>query len=272
MADNLSSLISDAFTIYSEAYLKIGRIGLKVVELKGSPLQPKLWAELVYATRLYRVIEPSIVLNGGGTAIIGVVGDIDTINNLLLKLKRAVKLYNGIAFPTPLTEFVFAFGSGGDTDATYITAVLEGGLANSRKMTQGNGILVTDNGPQGNIVITNTGAIDSVGVAMNASPVNLDLNSLIERWFYGTTNITAAVTFTKSGDSNARKLKINFVIDGLTPGGSTHDLTFWANTKSSDGRWLPGNKWRPIEDGEYTAEAWTFDGVNWIISFSDIIS
>jgi hypothetical protein len=277
MADNLSALLSDAFTIYSEAYLKIGRIGLKVSELQGSPLQPKLWKELVYATRLYRVISPSIVLNSGGTAITGVIGDIDTINNLLLKLKRSVKLYSAIGFPTPLTGYIFVVSdSGSDVDATYITATLEGGLPNSRRILNGNGISLTDGGPQGNMVIVNTAAIDTVAVSLNSSPVNLNFNSLVERWFYGNTNVIAAVTFTKSGDGNARRMKLNFTISGLTPGGSTHDLTFWANTKSSDARWNPGGvnplKWRPIEDGEYTAEAWTFDGVNWIISFSDIIS
>src|SRR6185503_20616650 len=113
MADNLSSLISDAFTIYSESYRKIGQIGVRVVELDKAPSQPRRWNELVYATRLFRNISPSITLNGGGTAIAGVVGDIETMNNLLLKLKRAVKLYDVPVFPTPLTEFVFNLGSGG---------------------------------------------------------------------------------------------------------------------------------------------------------------
>lgn len=272
MADNLSLLVSDAFEIYSESYAKIGRIGRKIVDLDGAAAQPKLWNELVYATRLFRVIEPSIILNSGGTAIEEVVGEISLINNLLLKLKRACKLYSENLFGTPLTGYEFVIGDGGNSDATYITQTLEGSLPNSRRALAGTGISLTDGGPQGNLVITNTGAINSVGVSMAGSPVNLDLNSLIERWFYGTTNITGAITFTKSNDSNAKRLQLNFVISGLTPGGSTHDLTFWANTKSSDGRWLSGNKWRPIEDGEYTAEAWTFDGVNWIIAFSDKLS
>jgi hypothetical protein len=274
MADNLSALLSDAFTIYSEAYAKIGRIGWKVADLQGSPTQPKLWNELTYATRLFRVIEPSITLNGGGTAIIGVVGDVELINNLLLKLKRACKLYTEDVFPTPLTGYVFVTGTGGgaDADATYITQAIEGGLPNSRRASPGIGISLTDGGPQGNLLITNTAAINSVGVSMAASPVNLDLNSLIERWFYGTTNITGTRTFTLSNTASARGFKLNFVISGLTPGGSTHDLTFPSSFKSSDGRWLSGQVWRPIEDGEYQAEASTFDGINWIISFSDKIS
>lgn len=272
MADNLSSLISDAFMIYSEAYLKIGRIGLKVVELKGSPLQPKLWNELVYATRLYRVIEPSIVLNGGGTAIIAVVGDIATMNNLLLKLKRAVKLYTENVFPTPLTEFVFISGSGGDSDASYITAVLEGGLANSRRATAGTGISLIDGGPQGNMQINNTAALTALQVDTSGSTPSLNMASLIERLFYGSVNITGLKTWSIANGTNARRFQLNFVISGLTPGGSTHDQTFPATFKSSDGRWLSGQRWRPIEDGEYEASASTYDGVNWIISFGDKIS
>lgn len=273
MADNLSLLVSDAFEIYSESYAKIGRIGRKIVDLDGAAAQPKLWNELVYATRLFRVIEPSIILNSGGTAIEGVIGEIALINNLLLKLKRACKLYSENLFGTPLTGYEFVIGDGGgDSDATYITQALEGGLPNSRRAVAGTGISLTDGGPQQNLVITNTGAINSVGVSMAGSPVNLDLNSLIERWFYGTTDITGATTFTKSNDGNARRLKLNFVISGMVFGSSTHDLTFWANTKSSDARWQGGGVWRPIEDGEYTAEAWTFDGVNWIIAFSDKLS
>lgn len=112
MAD-LSSLLKDAFTIYSEAYLKIADLGVEVVDLEGDRKQPKKISQLIEATSLYGVISPSIILNDAGTAIAGVIGDIDTINNLLLKLKKAVGIYSVPAFPTPLTTFSFSFGGDG---------------------------------------------------------------------------------------------------------------------------------------------------------------
>lgn len=167
-------------------------------------------------------------------------------------------------------------GSGGGSvagDETFVTVSTQAALANSRRAVNGRGISITDGGPLGDLTIINTASKDSVSIAMNASPINLDLNSEIERWFYGSTVIEEARTFTKSNDSVARKLKIDFVISGLTPGASTHDLTFWANTKSSDSRWNPGGAaplvWRPMENGNYEAEAWTMDGVNWKIAFSE---
>jgi hypothetical protein len=110
---SLSSLISDAFTIYSSAYSKIAEIGVEVVDLEGSPRQPRKINQLIESTNLYYTISPSIELNDDGDEIIGVNGDVATINNLLLKLKRAVGLYKLPAFPTPLTSFSFNLSDGG---------------------------------------------------------------------------------------------------------------------------------------------------------------
>jgi hypothetical protein len=268
MADNLSSLISDAFTIYSEAYRKIGQIGVRVVELDKAPSQPRRWNELVYATRLFRNISPSITLNGGGTAIIGVVGDIQTINNLLLKLKRAVKLYDVPVFPTPLTEFVINLGSGGaDADATYITVITEGGLPQSRRLSQGAGISLTDNGAQGTYEVGNTAALTSLQFDSSINPV-LNLNSLIERLFYGSVAITGLRTWSLSNTTNARRLQAIFSISGLTPGDSTHNQTLWANTViyTSAGITPSSGVFQPLENREYEIDATTYDGVNWRVN------
>ena len=276
MADNLSALLANAFTIYSDAYSKIGRVGLKVVQLKGKPAQPKLWKELAYAVSIFSVIEPSIVLNGGGTAIVGIVGDVDVINNLLLRLKRAVKIFPGNEFPTPLTGYTFVTGeSGADADASYITAIAEGTLGQSRRLTQGVGISLTDGGPAGNMMVTNTAAISAVEVDTSVSPIVLDMDGLMERFFYGSVPITGLRTWQVINAGTARRIKLNFVISNMTPGDATRDQTFPPEFKSSDARWHPDvvpYEWRPIEDGEYTAEAFTFNGVDWIIEFSDIIS
>lgn len=268
MANNLSGLISDAFTIYSEAYSKIGTMGVRVVDLDKSPLQPKLWAELVYATRLYRVISPSIVLNDDGDAIIAVYGDISTMNNLLLKLKRAVRLYDSPVFPTPLTEFVFnlADTGGADADATYLTVVTEGNLPNSRRPIAGTGMSITDNGPQGTFVFNNTAAVDSVQVNTAINPV-LDINGQIERFFYGSVAITGTRTWSLTNTTNARRLQATFVISGLTPGDSTHDQTLWANTTifTISGETPSPGVFRPGQDGRYEIIATTYDGVNWVV-------
>ncbi len=115
MAD-IASLIRDAFTVYSESYAKIAELGVEIVDLKGEPAQPKKINQLIEVTRLYRVISPSIILNDDGDAIIGIRGDVQVINNLLLKLKRAAGLFRLPAFPTPLTTFDFNFGGDGGFD------------------------------------------------------------------------------------------------------------------------------------------------------------
>ncbi len=269
MASNLSALITDAFTIYSESYIKIGELGVDVARLVGSPNQPKKIKQLISCTGLYDVVSPSINLNSGGTAIEGVVGDIQTINNLLLKLKRCVKLYDVPVFPTPLTEFVFNMGSGGgaDADATYITVITEAGLPQSRRLASGTGISLTDNGAQGSMQINNTNAIDSIVVNTAINPV-LDLNGQIERLFSGSVAITGTRTWSKINDGNTLRLGALFSISGLTPGDSTHDQTFWANSSifTFSGATPSAGVWQPLQDGTYEIDATTYDGVNWRIN------
>ncbi len=268
MADNLSSLLADAFSIYSEAYIKIGELGDKVADLVGSPSQPKKINQLIECSRLYRVISPSIVLNGGGTAIVGIIGDIATINNLLLKLKRCVGIGELPAFPTPLTEFVFNFGNGGaDVDATYITVITEGGLPQSRRLAAGSGTTITDNGAQGTIEIGSSSALTSVQFDSSVNPV-LNFAGMIERLFYGSVAITGLRTWSLSNTSNAKRLQALFTISGLTPGDSTHDQTLWANSTiyTSAGLTPSAGVFRPLENREYEIEATTYDGVNWRVN------
>lgn len=271
MASSLAALITDAFTIYSEAYVKIGQWGKRVVALNKKPGQPKLWNDLVYATRLFRVIEPSIIRNGGGTAIIGIIGEISLINNLLLKLKRATRLYDLAAFPTPLTSIVFTLGAGGgaDADATFVTVGIEGLLANSRRAAAGSGISLTDGGAQGTLLFTNTNAIDAVQVDTSINPV-LNINSLLERFFYGSVAITSTKTWSLSNAGNARRISGEFTISGLTPGDSTHDQTWPANFTMSDARWEQNGakKWTPIDNGLYEFSAQTNNGVTWRLEIS----
>lgn len=271
MADNLSALIKDAFTIYSESYIKIGEIGSKVVDLKGKPGQPKKIKQLIEAVALYSVISPSINLNSGGTAIEGVTGDIETINNLLLKLKRAVKLYDLPVMPTPLTEFVFNLGNGGaDPDLTYITVITEAGLPQSRRLAQGSGVAIVDNGAQGTIEISSTAGLSSLQVVYSASPITLNMAGLIERLFYGAGSINGLRTWALSNSSNAKRLQAIFTITGLTPGASTHDQTLWANTVISTvaGIVPSAGVFRPMQDGDYEIEATTYDGTNWKVKIT----
>lgn len=270
MANNLSSLITDAFTVFSEAYTKIGQLGFQIAGLDGSPLQPEKMKQLVYATQLFSVIEPSLILNGGGTAIVGVVGEVCTMNNLLLKLKRVLKLFSLPAFPTPLTDIDINIGGGGgaDADATYITVVTEGGLPQSRRLAAGAGISFTDNGAQNTLEVTSTGAaLSSLEVDYSINPV-LNFATLVERLFYGNQAITGLRTWSLSNAGNAKRLQAVFTINGLTPGGSTHDQTLWANTTiyTMAGSTPSSNIFRPIQDGDYEIEATTYDGVNWRVN------
>lgn len=274
MASSLAALITDAFTIYSEAYVKIGTWGSRVVDLDKKPGQPKLWAELTYAAELFGAVTPSIILNGGGTAIVGVIGNIQLVNNLLLKLKRATRLFDLPTFPTPLTDIVInlGFGSGGaDADSTFVTVATEGLLANSRRQAAGVGISLTDGGPQGTLIITNTNAIDSIQVDTSINPV-LNVNSLLERFFYGSVAITSTKTWSLSNAGNAKRISGEFVISGLTPGASTHDQTWPANFTMSDTRWEQNGskKWTPIDNGTYEFIATTNNGVTWRLEISDV--
>ncbi len=268
MADNLSSLLSDAFTIYSESYSKIGQIGVRVADLVASPGQPKKINQLIECTSLYDVISPSITLNDAGTAIVGVVGDIDTINNLLLKLKRCVGLYDVPVFPTPLTEFVFNMGSGGsDPDATYITVSAEGLLPNSRRLAAGPGVTLTDNGPQGTIEASASGTLTALEVDYSINPV-LNLAGFVERLFYGNGPITGTRTWSLLNASNTKRIQAVFTISGLTPGDSTHDQTLWANTTiyTAVGATPSAGVFQPLDNREYEIDATTYDGVNWRVN------
>lgn len=269
MANNISPLIHDAFTVYAESYRKIGQLGFEIAGEDGSPLQPAKMQQLTYATRLFRVIEPSVILNGNGTAIVGIVGEVSTINNLLLKLKRVLKLFTVPVFPTPLTNIVINLGSGGgaDADATYITVVTEGGLPQSRRLAAGSGTSLTDNGPQGTMEINATGALTSVQVDYSVNPV-LNFATLVERLFYGNQAINGLRTWSLTNDGNARRLQAIFSISGLTPGASTHDQTLWANVTifTAAGSTPSANVFRPVQDGDYEIEATTYDGVNWRVN------
>jgi hypothetical protein len=122
MARNLSALITDAFAIYSEAYIKIGQLGSKVVDLNGQPRQPAKIKQLIESTMLYKIVSDSINLNDAGTAIEGVIGQVATMNNLLLQLKRSIGLNSIPLFPTPLTVFT-EIGGGAPGGSSVLESV-----------------------------------------------------------------------------------------------------------------------------------------------------
>lgn len=271
---NLSTLLSDAFTIYSESYVKIGQLGVKVVDLENSPAQPKKTDQLIACTRLYRIIGESIILNDAGTAIKWIVGDVAIINNLLLKLKLCCGLYSLPAFPTPLTEFVFNFGTGSGgatTSATYITVDQEVDLTQSRRLILGgDGILsLTDGGALGNLSLV-ANLLDIAAIDTSVNPMVINMNSYKERLFKGNANITTTRTWSVSNTTNARRFQFLFTISGLTSGGSTHDQTMPSEFSMSDARWTTSTKkWRPIDNGVYQAIGTTYDGVNWTLVISE---
>jgi hypothetical protein len=271
---NLSSLITDAFNIYSEAYVKIGQLGSKVVDLKGSSLQPSRVRQLVHCTRLYRVITPSLILNDAGTAITWVVGDVGVMNNLLLRLKRCVGLYDLPVFPTPLTDIVIDLsgGSGGNSNASYLTQNTESSLPQSRKLlVSGNLISDVDGGASGNRVLS-ANLMDIASVDVSGSTPAINMNNELYRLFKASANITGTKTWSIS--NAGKKFEMLFVISGLTPGASTHDQTWPSTFKMSDARWeLNGSKkWTPATNGEYIAKGTTYDGTNWRLEISEAYS
>lgn len=275
MATNLSALIGDAFTVYSESYRKIGTIGVKIVDLDKLPGQPQKYDQLRLATQLLTIISQFITLNGGGTAIIGVKGDMGMTNALLLKLKRVVRLFDLPAFPTPLTDLIISLsgGSGGaSSSATYITVAIEAALAQSRRLQANGGLTLDDGGAQGNITIEgnylNLGSVDT-----SANPMVLDMDSVREMIFGSSANITGAKTIVINNATNARRLQWRFTLSGVLTTGS-HDLTMPASVKMSDARVVGTGPivWRPWDLGEYEMIATTYDGITWLVRISDVFS
>jgi hypothetical protein len=279
MATNLSSLIADAFAIYSESYIKIGTMGYKLVNTYlGTPLQPKKEKQLITCTMLFSVIAPALTLNDGGTAIVGVKGSIEKVNNLLLKLKRCVGLYDIPDFPSPISDVIINLdGNVAPDDATYITLTQEPRLTESRQLVVNeNGVLeVVDNGPLSTLELT-ANVLNIVAVDASTSPMVLNMGDEREVLFIGSEDIDGQRTWQMDGISNARRHQFNFVIVGLvTPGDSTHDQTMPAGFKMSDARVVSSgpNVWRPYANGEYEAVATTYDGSTWILTISlDVFS
>lgn len=274
MATNLSSLIADAFAVYSESYVKIGTMGYKLVNnYIGTPLQPKKERQLITCTMLFSVIEPALTLNEAGTAIVGVKGSIEKVNNLLLKLKRCVGLYDVPEFPSPISDVIINLEDNvAPDDATYITLTQEPRLTKSRQLVVNeNGVLeVVDNGPLSTLALT-ANLLNIFSVDASVSPMVLNMNDEREVLFIGDEPINGQRTWQMAEITTARRFQFDFSISGLvTPGDSTHDQTMPAGFKMSDARVISSgpNVWRPYANGEYEAVATTYDGSTWILTIS----
>lgn len=188
-----------------------------------------------------------------------------------MKLKRAVKLYTQNIFPTPLTDIVFVFGQGGGggagVNSTFVTVLSEAGLPQSRRIAQGDGIAIVDNGAQQTIEIVNSAGLTSLQIDSSVNLV-LDMASLTQRLFFGSVAINGLRSWSLQNAGAARRLQVLFSITGLTPGDSTHDQTLWPNTNifTFSGMVPVPGVWRPIENGEYELIATTYDGINWRVS------
>lgn len=227
---NTSKLISDGFVIFSQAYSKIGTLAVEVVDLTGKPRQPKKINQLIECAFLFSLIESSIILNDDGDAIAWVHGDVEVINNLLLKLKRACRLYDYNVFVTPLTSIVFSNSC--DCDG--------GGECDDVEQ------------------------VDTTGATITL-PMGVECAKL----FLGSADIDGGRVWSITGGSEAKEFTFNFTITGLAAmGDSTHDQTLPSTIKMADARIVPGSpkKWRPYENGEYEARARTYNnGASWIM-------
>jgi hypothetical protein len=100
-------LIKDAFSILSEANLKIASLGSDIVDQARTPKQPKTIKQLIQVTSLYNILMEHILINEDGDAIVGTIGQSDsTLNKLLLCLKKAAGITSFPALPNPIHSFV----------------------------------------------------------------------------------------------------------------------------------------------------------------------
>jgi hypothetical protein len=205
---SLSSLISDAFTIYSSAYAKIAEIGVEVVDLEGSPRQPRKINQLVESTNLYYTISPSIQLNDDGDEIIGVNGDVATVNNLLLKLKRAVGLYKLPAFPTPLTSFNFDFSDGGINVGP--------GQLGDLITNNGSDWTILNMGAPGTVPVATVNGIQWQSVVGNGIPSGGTTNQYLRKNSNSSYDVVwDTLTVSKITDITASAAELN-ILDGVT--------------------------------------------------------
>lgn len=139
-------LIHNAFTILSQAYTRIGAMGLEMIRVGDTPRQPTLMRTLIISTELFSTIMEQVLINDAGDGIAGVIGDnYDALNSLILWLKKETDV-SGIGFPTPLNTRVVTEGQTPGPPGESITGPpgADGAAYDFSKLSQGVGTVVVD--------------------------------------------------------------------------------------------------------------------------------
>ena len=98
---SLYNLIPDAFNILADSYAKIGELSSKYADLDGSPKQPKIENQLIELGAYFDTVSDFIILNDAGDAIVGLKTDVNTVNALLLCMKKVAGLGELSTMPLP---------------------------------------------------------------------------------------------------------------------------------------------------------------------------
>lgn len=156
-------LIPDAFSILSEANLKIASLGSEIVDQDGTPKQPKTIRQLIRVRQLYNLLLKFIFLNGGGTAISYTIGENDAaLNRLLLQLKRAAKIASFPIIPTPIQTFVSTY-----QDAGTIIIDINHNISGVNNITMTGTLSVTNVTISGALTLSTPLGVTSGGTGLN---------------------------------------------------------------------------------------------------------
>lgn len=246
---NLYQLIPNAFTIYSDAYAKIGEIGFDAVEASGdnSPKQPVLEDQLIHCASLFYELNNAIVLNDDGDAIVGLNIDASIVNALLLQLREAAGLNTLSAFPTPLTTLDFNTAINGNYQVGGLGAIL-----------QSNGItyLPFEMGNPGEVLTSTPAGLIWSAVVGNGIPSGGTTGQYLEKINNTSYNGQwATLTASKITDLTASAAELN-ILDGILI--TTTELNRLSGVTSPIQTQLNSKLSTSLDDGKF----WIGNGLN----------
>lgn len=222
---NLYQLIPNAFTIYSDAYARIGEIGFDAVEAAAdnSPRQPVLEDQLIHCASLFYELNSVLVLNDDGDAIIAVNIDTSIVNSLLLQLRDAAGLNTLSQFPTPLTDQEFTQIVNGNYAVGGLGAILQ---------SNGTTYLPLEMGAPGEVLTsTPTGLVWS-SVVGNGIPSGGTTGQYLNKVDNTSYNVQwSTLTVSKITDLAASAAELN-ILDGVTGVGAV-DINQLAGVSSN---------------------------------------
>lgn len=106
-------LIKEALSILTSTNEKIQELGVQIIDIEGSPKQPRLETQLNDLVMRYTMLLQHIILNDDGDEILGTIGqNDDDLNAILIDLQSMADLNDLPGLPIPRLTYVTS-GSGG---------------------------------------------------------------------------------------------------------------------------------------------------------------